>query len=122
MTAMDFDPQQHRLLTLIDHPPQDAEPPRNPVLTHQVMERVRHDHARAHAQATSRAERHDARPWLLGVVLVSVLALLAPSTGVLSDGGLSEAASLFDAELVFELVLGAVIAAGILALSWRRLV
>lgn len=113
-----------RLLTLIDHPPQDAEPPRNPVLTHQVMERVRHDYAQAQAsaQANARAERHDGRPWALGALLVCALALLAPSTGMLSDGGLSEAASLFDAELLLELVIGAVIAAGILALSWRRLV
>lgn len=108
------------LLRMLDHPPQDAEPPRNPVLTHQVMERVRQSQAHAHAQTRDTA--NDARGWILGSVLVAGLALVVPGTGLLGDGGLSEAASLFDAELVVELVVGAVIAAGVLALTWRRLV
>lgn len=104
-----------RLLHLIDHPKPDDDASRNPVLTHQVMERVRQVHASA------RITRPDPRPWILGAVVVAVIALVATSTGVVSDGGLGEAAGLFDAELVLELVIGALIAAAALALSWRRL-
>jgi hypothetical protein len=120
MTTMPHAPSPDRLLDFIDHPPQDVDAPRNPVLTHQVMERVRQESAAVRARA--QGEHQDARPWILGAVLVSALALVAPSSGVISDGGLSEAANLFDAELVLELVVGAVIAAGVLALTWRRLV
>lgn len=114
----------HRLLDLIDHPTPDADAPRNPVLTHQVMERVRHAHATAHVSA--HISTADARPWILGAALVALVALIAPLTGLvgadlLESGGLGEAASLFDADAMLELVVGAVIAATALALSWRRL-
>ena len=104
------------LLHLLDHPTPDADAPRNPVLTHHVMERVRH------AAATQRIAVPDRRPWLLAVVLVTVIALAAPFTGMVSDGGLSEAAQLFDFEQVMELTVGALIAGAVLALSWRRTV
>jgi hypothetical protein len=113
MTNMPDDPTQ-RLLDLIDHPAPDPEVPRNPVLTHHVMERVRREHA------TARIARTDTRPWILGAVIVSLTALAATSTGVVDDGGLAEAAGLFDEELVLELVIGALIAAVVLAFTWRR--
>ena len=119
MTRMRDKTNHDRLLQLIDHPEPDADAPRNPVLTHQVMERVRLAHATAHASA--RIARPDNRPWILGAVVVAVIALAATSTGVVSDGGLSEAAGLFDGEQILELVIGAVIAATALAFSWRRL-
>lgn len=113
-------PHHDRVLDLIDHPPHDSDAPRNPVLAHQVMERVRASHAQA--QVRARATRQNAQPWILGAVVVSAGALLVPGSDMLGDGGLSEAAGLFDAELVLELVVGAVVAAGVLALTWRRLV
>ena len=91
-------------------------PPRNPVLTQHVMERVRH------AAATQRVAVVDRRPWFLAAALVALIALAAPFTGVVSDGGLGEAAHLFDLEQVLELMVGALIAAAVLALSWRRTV
>jgi len=114
----------HRLLDLIDHPTPDADATRNPVLTHQVMERVRLAQEKAHA--TARVTTTDSRPWILGAVLVALVALGAPFTGLvgadlLESGGLGEAASLFDADALLELAVGAVIAAAALALSWRRL-
>jgi hypothetical protein len=115
MNAMDHD----RLLDLIDHPTPDADAPRNPVLTHQVMERVRLAQQKAHT--TARVTTVDSRPWILGAALVALLAIIAPFAGVVGGGGLGEAASLFDGEQVMELVIGAVIAAAALALSWRRL-
>lgn len=108
-----------RLLHLLDHPAPDAEAPLNPVLRQHVMERVRLAHETAHASA--RVTQPDARPWILGAVVVAVIALVATSTGVVSDGGLGEAAGLFGGEQVLEVVIGAVIAAAALALSWRRL-
>lgn len=108
-----------RLLHLIEHPTPDANAPRNPVLTHQVMERVRLTHATARASA--RTARPNAQPWILGALVVAVIALAATSTGVVSDGGLAEAAGLFDGEQVLELVIGTLIAAAALAFSWRRL-
>ena len=104
-----------RLLDLIDHPAPDADAPRNPVLTHQVMERVRREHA------TARMARTDVRPWFLGAALVAIIALAATSTGVVGDGGLAEAAGLFDEELVLELMIGSLIGATALAFAWRRL-
>jgi hypothetical protein len=104
-----------RVLDLIDHPAPDADAPRNPVLTHQVMERVRHAHA------TARRVKPDARPWILGAAMVALAGLATSFSGVVGDGGLAEAAGLFDGELVLELAIGALIAAGVLALSWRRL-
>lgn len=106
---------QQRLLDLIDHPAQDPDAPHNPVLTAQVMERVRHEHA------TARVAQADQRPWLLVGVLVALGALATSATDMVGDGGLVEAAGLFDGDLVIELAIGAVIAAGALALSWRRL-
>ena len=103
------------LCRLIDHPTPDADAPRNPVLTAQVMERVR----RAHA--TAREARPDHRPWILAALVAALIALAGTTTGVVGDGGLAEAAGLFDGELVLELVVGALIAAAALALSWRRL-
>lgn len=108
-----------RLLHLIDHPAPDADAPRNPVLTHQVMERVRLAHATVHASA--RVAKADTRPRILSAVVVAVIALAATSTGVVGDGGLGEAVGLFDGEQVLELVIGALIAAAALAFSWRRL-
>ncbi|HEX3134815.1 MAG TPA: hypothetical protein VHX44_14710 [Planctomycetota bacterium] len=117
-----------RLLDLLDHPAPDADAPRNPVLAHQVMERVRQAHAtaNANANATARATSTDSRPWILGAVLVALIAIIAPFTGMIGadgigGGGLGEAANLFDSEQVLELLVGAVIAAAVLALSWRRL-
>ena len=115
MNAMDHD----RLRDLLDHPTPDVDAPRNPVLTHQVMERVRLAQAKAHASA--RVTTTDSRPWILGVAVVALLAIVAPFTGMVGDGGLGEAANLFDGEQVVELMVGAVIAAAALALSWRRL-
>lgn len=103
-----------RLLDLLDHPTPDADTPRNPVLTHQVMERVRQAHA------TAQIPRTDTRPWILAAAVVALIAVGATSSGVVSDGGLVEAAGLFDGELVTELVIGAVIAALVLAWSTRR--
>ncbi|MBA3698333.1 MAG: hypothetical protein H0W78_05735 [Planctomycetes bacterium] len=108
-----------RLLDLIDHPAPDPDTPRNPVLTHQVMERVRHAHAQA--QVTTQAPSSDVRPWLMGALLIALIALVTPITGLVSDGGLGEAASLFDGDLIVELVIGSLIAVTALALSWRRL-
>ncbi len=104
-----------RLFDLIDHPAPDVEPPRNPVLTRQVMERVRQEHG------TARVARTDTRPWIFGAVVIALIALAATTTGVVSDGGLAEAADLFDGEQMLELVIGAVIAAAVLAFTWRRL-
>lgn len=109
------DDTDQRLLDLLDHPAPDADTPRNPVLTHQVMERVRHEHA------TARTPRRDGTAWLLVTALIALGALITSTTGLVGDGGLVEAAGLFDGELVLELVVGAAIAAGALALSWRRL-
>ncbi len=105
-----------QLLHLLDHPTPDADVPRNPVLTHQVMERVRY------AAATQRVAVADRRPWFLAAVLVALIALAAPFTGLVSDGGLGEAAQLYDFEQVMELTVGALIAGAVLALSWRRTV
>jgi hypothetical protein len=123
MTRMRDTTNHDRLLHVIDHPQPDADAPRNPVLTHQVMERVRLSHATAHAtsHASARITKSETRPWILGAAVVAVIALAATSTGVVSDGGLGEAAGLFDGEQMLELVIGAVIAAAVLALSWRRL-
>lgn len=111
---MDHDP----LLHLLDHPAPDADAPRNPVLTHQVMERVRQ------VAASQRVAKADHRPWLLGAAVVALLALAAPFAGVVGDGGLGEAASLVDPEQMLELGIGtltaALIAVGVLARSWRR--
>lgn len=110
-----MDDDSRRLLDLIDHPAQDADAARNPVLTNQVMERVRREHA------TARITSHDSRPWLLAATLVALGALATSATGMVGDGGLSEAAGLFDGDLMIELVIGAIIGAAALALSWRRL-
>lgn len=109
------EPSRQRLLDLIEHPAPDPEAPRNPVLTALVMERVR----RAHA--TTREARPDHRPWILAALVAALIALAGTTTGMVGDGGLAEAAGLFDEELVLELVVGALIAATALALSWRRL-
>ena len=119
-----LDKENHdRLLHLIDHPAPDVDAPRNPVLTHQVMERVRLTRATAHAtaHASARIVQPDMGPWILGALVVAIIALAATATGVVSDGGLGEAAGLFDGEQVLELVIGALIAATVLALSGRRL-
>lgn len=127
-----LDKENHdRLLHLIDHPAPDVDAPRNPVLTHHVMERVRLTHATAHAtahatvhatgHASARIVQPDMGPWILGALVVAIIALAATATGVVSDGGLGEAAGLFDGEQVLELVIGALIAATVLALSGRRL-
>jgi hypothetical protein len=103
-----------RLLDLIDHPAPDADAPPDPRLTRRVMERLRP----APVMAPER-NRHAA--WLAVLVLLA-FALAAPATGLLGDGGLGEAALLFDAGLLSELVAGAAIAAAAMALGWRRLV
>ncbi len=91
---MTNDPLHDRLLDLLDHPTPDPDTPRNPVLTAQVMERVRHVHV------TAQMAKPDARPWVLAAVVVALIALAATTTGVVGDGGLVEAAGLFDGELV----------------------
>jgi hypothetical protein len=113
MTAMHDDLDQ-RLLDLLDHPASDPDAPRNPVLTHQVMERVRQAHT------TARMAKPDLWLWLVGAVVVAPRAMSATTTGVVGDGGLGEAAAWFDEELVLELVIGALIGATALALTWWR--
>jgi hypothetical protein len=113
MTTMD----QHRLHQLIDHPAPDPEAPRNPVLTHQVMERVR----RAHAAEQAPPPPPRVWPWVLGATLVVLAALGMPTTGLVGDGGMGLAAGLFDRELLLELVVGALLAAALLGATWRRL-
>ena len=108
------DPMNQRLTELLDHPTPDADAPRNPVLTQHVMERVRQAHA------TSQVTHGDTRPWILGAAIVALIILTATSTNMIGDGGLAEAAGLFDVDLVLELVVGAMIAATAMALSWRR--
>ena len=103
-----------RLLRLIDQPTPDADAPRNPVLTVQVMERVRH------AAATAAVPRPSPWPWLAAAATVLV-GIAVPAVGVVGDGGLTEAVGLFSTELLIELALGAVIGAAVLALSLRRL-
>jgi hypothetical protein len=115
MTAMDQDP----LLHLLDHPPGDADAPRDPVLTRQVMERVQRVHT---ARASASAGR---RPWYLAAAFLAaatLLVLVAPTSGLLSDGGLDEAAGLFDRGALLEVAAGALVAGAALALARRRTV
>ena len=103
-----------RLLHLIEQPTPDADAPRNSVLTAQIMERVRRD------AVTTAQERPTPWPWLAAAATV-VISIAVPAAGMLGDGGLTEAAGLFNPDLLIELTLGAVIAATVLALSLRRL-
>lgn len=59
-----MDPLRH----LIDHPPQDPDVPRNPVLTAQVMERIR----------ATPAPSTDVRGWWVLAAIVVGLMLLMP--------------------------------------------
>jgi hypothetical protein len=108
MTTMD---PSERLLHLIDHPPRDADAPRDPAFTAAVMERVQR-------QRRADAARPDPWPWLLvGAVLVAV-GWFMPGAA-LTDDGIGDLAERLSPGLLLEVVAGAV-AAGALLLAGRK--
>ena len=110
MNSMDHD----RLLDLLDHPAPDADAARNPALTAQVMERVRHVGAPQPSPAN-----YSIWLWSALAAVLTLAACTVPGNGLVTDAGLSGAAGLFSGMAV-ELVVGALIAAAVLGVTLVR--
>ena len=115
----------HELLQLLDHPHPDADAPRNPVLTAQVMARVADQQLSARISTPEKTALFlwfiIAAFFLVGIAIMPNIDI-AGVTDVTNDGGLRGAVAFFDPDTLIEIVIGAIIASITLAITWRRLI